>query len=90
MEKDLKELSNYDLIQELRGRGFRTDLLYCADDVDMQLKLINDDNEPDDLVTLDEMEKEQILDIVFDRMTDYVCEMINSYIQDEIHSYKID
>ena len=85
LEYAIKELSDDNLINELKSRGYKTELLFNLEDINLQLSIINDYG--DSPIVLDEFEKEQILDEVFDNV-DYYIERINSDIQDKIDEYK--
>jgi hypothetical protein len=82
---NLKELSNWDLINELKSRGVITDLLWNRDDVIMNLERINEDREDDEkLRDLDEMEMDDILSSL---QFGYYTERINEEISDAILEY---
>lgn len=84
----IKELSDDSLINELRSRGYQTGLLFNLTDVDRQIEIMNGDIDEDDDVKspiiLEDYEKENILDAVFENV-DYYIERINSDIQDKIN-----
>lgn len=85
----IKELSDDNLINELRSRGYQTDLLFNLSDVDRQIEIMNEDIDDDDEdakspIVLCDYEKENILDAVFENV-DYYIERINSDIQDKIN-----
>ena len=86
LEYAIKELSNDDLINELKSRGCQTGLLFNLTDVDMQLESLNEIRDEDDQIVLDEMEKENIMNEVFNDL-DSVISRINSDIQDKILEY---
>ena len=90
LEYAIKELSDDSLINELRSRGYQTGLLFDLTDVDRQISKMNEDidDEDDELpIVLEDFEKENILDAVFDDV-DYYIERINSDIQDKINDFK--
>jgi len=90
MSKNILDLSNIesnDLIKELESRGFKTNLLYNTNDVDLQLRIINDYRGDDHQISLDDLDSDQILDEVFESITEYMCERINDTIQDRILSH---
>ena len=90
LEYAIKELSDDSLISELRSRGYQTVLLFDLTDVDRQISKMNEDidDEDDELpIVLEDFEKENILDAVFDDV-DYYIERINSDIQDKINDFK--
>jgi hypothetical protein len=82
---NLKELSIWDLINELKSRGVITDLLWNRDDVIMNLERINEDREDHEkLRDLDEMEMDDILESL---TFGYYIERINEEISDAILEY---
>ena len=83
---DLSNIESNDLITELKSRGYKTDLLYHIEDVNLQIDYLNGDREDDEQIKLDDLEKEQVLDDVFYRL-DYYYERINSDIQDKVLEY---
>ena len=89
LEYAIKELSDDSLISELRSRGYQTGLLFDLTDVDRQISKMNEDiDDEDELpIVLEDYEKENILDAVFDDV-DYYIERINSDIQDKINDFK--
>jgi hypothetical protein len=90
MSKNILDLSNIetrDLIDELKSRGWKTELIFGLSDVDMQLESINGDRDEDNQITLSNDDKGEILDQVFDNV-DYHVERINSDIEDKILSYE--
>ena len=85
----VKELSDDNLINELRSRGYQTELLFNLTDVDRQIEIMNEDTDEDDddaksPIVLCDYEKENILDAVFENV-DYYIRRINSDIQDKIN-----
>ena len=89
LEYAIKELSDDSLINELKSRGYQTVLLFNLTDIDMQISKMNEDIDGDveTPIILDDLEKENILDEVFDNV-DYCIERINSDIQDKINEYR--
>ena len=79
---DLSKVDSFDLMTELKDRGYYTDLIFGISDVDMQLESINDDRDESDHIKLDDSEKMDILDSCFN--TDWYCERMNDDISDEI------
>ena len=89
LEYAIKELSDDSLINELKSRGYQTELLFNLTDVDRQIEIMNGDIDEDDddaksPVILEDYEKENILDAVFENV-DYYIRGINSDIQDKIN-----
>ena len=87
LEYAIKELSDNNLISELRSRGYQTGLLFDLTDVDIQISKMNegiDDEDNKSPVILEDYEKENILDAVFENV-DYYIRRINSDIQDKIN-----
>ena len=87
LEYAIKELSDNNLISELRSRGYQTGLLFNLTDVDRQIEIMNeaiDDDDNESPIILEDYEKENILDAVFENV-DYYIRRINSDIQDKIN-----
>ena len=89
LEYAIKELSDDSLINELRSRGYQTGLLFNLTDIDMQISKMNEDIDTDEEspIILDDLEKENILDEVFDNVDNYI-EGINFEIQNKINEYR--
>lgn len=89
LEYAIKELSDDSLINELRSRGYQTGLLFNLTDIDMQISKMNEDIDTDEEspIILDDLEKENILDEVFDNVDNYI-EGINFDIQNKINEYR--
>lgn len=83
---DLSNIESFDLMQELKRRGYYTDLIFSPSDVDMQLENINDGRDENDHIVLTDDEKADILDMCFN--TDWYCERMNDDICDEILKYE--
>jgi hypothetical protein len=79
---DLSNIESVDLMNELKSRGYYTDLIFSPSDVDMQLESINDGRDEDDQIVLSDDEKSDILDLCFN--TDWYCERMNDDISDHI------
>lgn len=81
---DLSNLDSWDLMKELKRRGYYTDLIFGISDVDSQLKNVNDcmDMEDDNIIVLTEDEKIDVLDGCFN--TDWLCERMNESIEEYI------
>jgi broad-specificity NMP kinase len=84
---DLSNIESKDLIKELENRGYKTDLVYNIEDVNMQLEYINADRSKKKQIELDDDTKEMVLQEAIDEIFDYVCEKINYEIQDKIMEY---
>ena len=91
LEYAIKELSDDSLINELKSRGYQTVLLFNLTDIDMQISKMNEDIDGDveTPIILDDLEKENILDEVFDNVDNYI-EGINYDIQNKINEHYID
>ena len=89
LEYAIKELSDDSLINELRSRGYQTGLLFNLTDIDMQISKMNEDIDTDEEspIILEDLEKENILDEVFDNVDNYI-EGINFDIQNKINEYR--
>ena len=79
---DLSNIESVDLMNELKSRGYYTDLIFSPSDVDMQLESINDDRDEDDQIVLTDDEKADILDLCFN--TDWYCQRMNEDLSDHI------
>ncbi len=84
---DLSNIESRDLMLELRRRGWKTELMFGLDDVDLQLESINDERDEEDKIVLEDIDKQNILDEVFDNV-DYYIERVNTDIEDEILKYE--
>ena len=78
---DLSNLDTRDLIEELQNRGYMTQLLFCREDVDLQLDSLRDGYPGLELTMTDE-DKDNILD--GDIPTNWVCERINESLYDGV------
>jgi len=78
---DLSNLDTRDLFEELQNRGYMTSLLFCREDVDLQLESVNDGYKGLNLTMTDE-QKDEILE--GDLPIDWTCERINESIYDGI------
>jgi hypothetical protein len=58
---EMTKAADDELIQELESRGYVTDLLWCRQDVILNLRRINQDRE-DKFIGLDQDEQDEILD----------------------------
>lgn len=86
MTINLKEISSRELIIELRSRGYTTDLLFCPEDVDRQIKNVNEGADDDEeKLELNDYEKQDILDSL---SFDYFISRINEEIFDKVHEHK--
>lgn len=81
MSTDLKNVSTYDLAQELEKRGYMTKLLYCREDVDIQLDSILY-GYPNLVLTMTDEQKDEILD--GDLPIDWISEQINDSIYNAV------
>jgi hypothetical protein len=81
---DLSNIDSWDLIKELKSRGWYTNLIYTPSDVDMQLESINGDRDEEDgnIIVLEEDDKKEILDNCFN--TDWFCERLNETLEEYI------
>jgi len=66
---EMTKVTDDELIQELESRGYITDLLWCRQDVILNLKRINQDRQqkfPDlDLDEQDEILDEDIINVIY-------------------------
>lgn len=82
----LQEATTNELILELEARGYRTDLLWCREDVTRNIEWINDDvPDQDKIPDLSEDIQDEILDsISFEYYTQRINEDISAAILDHI------
>jgi hypothetical protein len=84
---DLSEVNAWDLMQELKSRGYFTDLIFGIQDVDFNLEhMVNSDREEDEKLVLTDEEKMEILDSCFS--VDWYSEQMNNDIYEEILRYE--
>ena len=67
---DLSNIDSWDLIKELKSRGYYTAFIYSPSDVTMALELINHDRNPDECIVLSEDDKLEIINNCFE---DHSC-----------------
>jgi hypothetical protein len=81
---DLSNIDSWDLMKELKSRGYYTDLIFGIQDVNSQLESVNDcrDMEDDTIIVLTEDEKIDVLDGCFN--TDWFVERLNESIEEYI------
>jgi hypothetical protein len=72
---DLKNIDSWDLMKELKSRGYYTDLIFGLGDVDFNLESLNDYRDDDKIIVLSNEDKIDILDSCFN--TDWYCERMN-------------
>ena len=85
---DLSNLDTQDLIQELRNRGFVTQLLYGREDVQMRLDDINENRielDEDNQIKLSDNDIDDILNYVMD--DDSIGQIVNEGIENRILAY---
>ena len=84
---DLSNLETRDLINELKLRGYYTDLIFGINDVKYHLESINSDREEVDgnIIVLEEDDMKDILDNCFN--TDWYCERMNESLEEHILDY---
>ena len=84
---DLSNIDSWDLIKELKSRGWYTNLIYTPSDVDLQLDSINGDRDEEDgnIIVLSDDDKAEILDNCFN--TDWYCELMNERLEEYILDY---
>lgn len=84
MENKFEGVETWDLIKELKSRGYVTELLWCREDVQRQIDNFNDDREEGEKIEMDEMDMDNILDSL---SYDYHIERINEEIFDKVWDY---
>ena len=82
IKKGLELAKNWDLINELQNRGYKTELLYSREDVEMQLSDIIEDR--DLQISLTDEEKDEILESI---CFEYYMESINEKIYEKLSDY---
>jgi hypothetical protein len=80
---EMTKVTDDELIQELESRGYVTDLLWCRQDVILNMKRINQDRE-DKFPELDQDEQDEILDKI---NLEYYTRRINEDIINMIYGY---
>ena len=81
---DLSNLDSWDLMKELKRRGYYTDLIFGPYDVESTLESLNDNRDEDDenIIVLSEEDKMDILDSCFN--TDWFVERMNESMDEYI------
>jgi hypothetical protein len=83
---NLKNVTTYGLIRELKLRGFVTDMLICIEDVKTNLEGFNESLEDDEKVV---MSDEDMLSLIKKLPLDDYAERINEDIYDAIDDYSV-
>lgn len=83
---DLSNIDSWDLMKELKSRGYFTDLIFGVSDVDLQLESVNDGKDDDDQIVLTQEEKMDIIDSCFS--VEWYSEQMNNDIYEEILKYE--
>lgn len=78
---DLSNIDSWDLMKELKSRGYYTQLIYSPNDVDMVLDSINSDRD-ENVIVLCQEDKETVLEDCFN--TDWYCETMNDDLAEHI------
>jgi hypothetical protein len=81
---DLSNVDSWDLMKELKSRGYYTDLIFGPYDVESTLESLNDNRDEDDenIIVLSEEDKMDILDSCFN--TDWFVERMNESMDEYI------
>ena len=81
---DLSNIDSWDLMKELKSRGYYTDLIFGPYDVESTLESLNDNRDEDDenIIVLSEEDKVDILDSCFN--TDWFVERMNESMDEYI------
>ena len=82
----MKDIKTSDLISELQNRGYYTDLLFCLEDVRMNLERINEDRLKD--IELTDSDSYYILEKInsdwhIERINEKICDIIEDNFGDE-------
>ncbi len=80
---EMTKVTDDELIQELESRGYVTDLLWCRQDVILNMKRINQDRE-DKFPELDQDEQDEILEKI---NLEYYTRRINEDIINAIYGH---
>ena len=80
---EMTKVTDDELIQELESRGYVTDLLWCRQDVILNLRRINQDRE-EKFADLDQDEQDEILDKI---NLEYYTRRINEDIINAIYGH---
>lgn len=84
---DLSNIDSWDLMKELKSRGYCTELIFGIRDVDFNLEhLVNSDREEGEKIVLTDDEKIEILENCFD--WDRYFEKMHDDIYEEILKYE--
>lgn len=86
----LEELTDRELILELESRGYITGLLFCREDVQMQLDSLNEDREDEgkEPIELDDDDKDYILETInlewhIISMNETISEKVSEYFDED-------
>ena len=79
---DLSNVDSWDLMRELKSRGYYTELIFGVSDVDLQLESINDGRDDENQIVLTQEDKMDIIENCFN--SDWYCERMNDDISYEI------
>ena len=82
----MKDIKTSDLISELQNRGYYTDLLFCLEDVRINLERINEDRLKD--IELTDSDSYYILEEInsywhIERINEKICDIIEDNFGDE-------
>lgn len=86
----LEELTDRELILELESRGYITGLLFCREDVEIQLDSLNEDREEEgkNPIELEDDDKDYILETIhldwyIERMNETIFEKVSEYFDED-------
>ena len=82
----MENITTQQLISELQSRGYFTDLLYCIEDVNMQLHNVNEMRDERNQILLSQEQKLEVLDTAFS--IDWYCEQMNKDLMENIINYE--
>ena len=81
----MEHITTNELIMELERRGYRTSLLFCEDDVDMNFKLISEEIEIPNT-----MNPSYLYDVLDDLSLDWHCESLNDELYERVYDRIMD
>jgi hypothetical protein len=84
----MEKIETFELIQELKKRGYNTDLLFSVYDVENILDEVNDDRADDEQIVIEADQFKAILKRAIDSNINNVTSIINEKIERIINYYE--
>jgi hypothetical protein len=84
----MEKIETFELIQELKKRGYNTDLLFSVYDVESILDEVNDDRADDEQIVIEADQFKAILKRAIDSNIDNVTSIINEKIERIVNYYE--